>query len=324
MLGVRVADGAPVKCRPGVNARPAPVGLDPGLDRVSGLERVVDGAGAQTLAAIGVGEADIPSHREDDRVIDAVASRGPVAAADIAHEIGVGITPLQDAVVGAHHGRAQVGMFAGEERRLAVVVAVGCEAHLQRGGLAIEHHRLLDDGNRNREGGLWRRRGRDHRRPGCSGRRNRREVGWRRRRRWLGGDGNGWYRAHSASRGQLGCPLRCPALRRLRDGGDLERDRVGNPAAGDETGCCQDCHHDNPPAMMEQRPPGGLFPFGRLSSRHFAVLRHKPFDESAHQTLETRVAAQEKKRGAWGERLPEREPAWVYSMTTVVPTSAHR
>src|SRR5436309_442715 len=102
MLGIRVANRPAVPCRPGADTRPGPVGFDPDLDSMSGLERLVDRCRGHSLAAVGVGEADVARRLEDDWVVDAVARRGPVAAVDVADEVRVRIAPAQHRVVWSH------------------------------------------------------------------------------------------------------------------------------------------------------------------------------------------------------------------------------
>src|ERR1700730_4020427 len=65
VLGVGGANRAAVPCRPRPDGGAGPVGLDPDLDSMAGRERTVDRRHGQSLAAVGVRQADVASHLED-------------------------------------------------------------------------------------------------------------------------------------------------------------------------------------------------------------------------------------------------------------------
>src|SRR6202165_5091628 len=119
MFGVRVANLSAVPCRPRPDAAAAPVGVDPYLDRVSSRERLVDRRRGLSLAAIGIRQADVARHLEDDRVVDAVTSRGPIAAIYVADEVRVRVAPLEHGGVRPHDRQPEIGILASEDGVLA-------------------------------------------------------------------------------------------------------------------------------------------------------------------------------------------------------------
>ena len=105
----------------------------------------VNRGGRQSLAAIGVGQPVRARNRQDQRVVDAVAGQCRLTAVDVADEVRVRVTPLQDGAIRPHYGPPQVRLLIGEQGILRVVAAVRGQSHLERGGLAVQGASLVID-----------------------------------------------------------------------------------------------------------------------------------------------------------------------------------
>src|SRR5438094_9094101 len=122
-------------------------------------QRAENLAGRESFTASRVGKTGVTGKIENDRPVDAVSRRCPVAAVDVTDEVRVGIAPAKHVVVASHHGRPDVRVLQGNELLLTNIDSVIGKALLQRRGLAIENHALLNDRHRNGDRGGSRRRG---------------------------------------------------------------------------------------------------------------------------------------------------------------------
>src|SRR2546425_6476455 len=99
-----MAARGPIPCGPCSELDPGESGLNPDLYGMPRRQLAVNPARRKAFATNGVGQTVVARQPQDDRPVDAVAGRRPVAAVDVADETRVRIAPAEHRVVRAHHG----------------------------------------------------------------------------------------------------------------------------------------------------------------------------------------------------------------------------